>query len=532
MSWYKSPIRPIDPIVSDVQPEYPERYIRDNFEGTGLDLYTLPPAQDQSMWTLLTNVMPITDGTLHRRWGAQFFTTNAQFGGNTYGPYTRAYQYRNDLNGSTGTRRLIFMGGSFDVFNEDGTVYTASAFGTRPNPMFRGVLSRNWFYMCNTQSAFKWADMWNGVNFPNWGIAAPVGATSSVITSGPNPPTTATNIGSWSNPNNILVSDNTYAVESLATGITDGGDIQATGFGFAIPSNATITGFRVEVQAKATTSGSDVPELSILLLKAGVIYGGTSQLSGFQSLVSGAPETFISFGGNGDLFYGALWTPADVNASNFGVQIHPMVRPTSSGPATFNIDFVRVTVFYTTVTGAINATPGGGAGITLSLGRFYYCVFENSRTGHFSDLNPSSGSTGPLNNQNVNLTNIPVSGDNQVDKKVILATADGGDPSTLYLVAEIPNSSTTYTDSTPELTLLNNQIYVYTDQFGTEFGVANNTPPPLGQIMCKHKGRLWMAVQENLFFSKSVDELTLPDGFIAGKYEEAWPADSYFDVSN
>src|SRR5581483_5633359 len=192
-------------------------------------LYTLPPAQDQSMWTLLTNVMPITDGTLHRRWGAQFFTTNAQFGGNTYGPYTRAYQYRNDLNGSTGTRRLIFMGGSFDVFNEDGTVYTASACGTRPNPMFRGVLS------------------------PNWGIAAPVGATSSVITSGPNPPTTATNIGSWSNPNNILVSDNTYAVESLATGITDGGDIQATGFGFAIPSNATITGFRVEVQAKATT---------------------------------------------------------------------------------------------------------------------------------------------------------------------------------------------------------------------------------------------------------------------------------------
>ena len=35
-----------------------------------------------------------------------------------------------------------------------------------------------------------------------------------------------------------------------------------------------------------------------------------------------------------------------------------------------------------------------------------------------------------------------------------------------------------------------------------------------------------------MFFTKSVSELTLPNGFIAGKSEESWPGTNYFDVSD
>jgi hypothetical protein len=100
----------------------------------------------------------------------------------------------------------------------------------------------------------------------------------------------------------------------------------------------------------------------------------------------------------------------------------------------------------------------------------------------------------------------------------------------------IPNATTTVIDNTPDPTLVLEQILLFTDQFGNEFGVTQNTPPPSGTLAIKHQGRLWMTgvpgSTHSIFFSKSVTELTLPDGFIAGKYEEAWPGDNYFDVSD
>lgn len=81
-----------------------------------------------------------------------------------------------------------------------------------------------------------------------------------------------------------------------------------------------------------------------------------------------------------------------------------------------------------------------------------------------------------------------------------------------------------------------NQVLAYTDQFGNTYGVALNSPPPAGSLLIKHQGRLWMAgvtgATHSVYFSKSTSELTLPNGFIAGKYEEAWPASNYFDVSD
>ena len=177
-------------------------------------------------------------------------------------------------------------------------------------------------------------------------------------------------------------------------------------------------------------------------------------------------------------------------------------------------------------------TAAAGA-VTLVAGRTYFLIFKNSTTGHLSDLSPASLTTGPQTSQQFNFTGLDVSADGQVDKKIILATADGNDETTLYFVGEINNATTTFTDNTPETTLLTNQVYLSTDILdGTEHGVADNTPPPAAGILpIKHRGRLFMANGRTTYFSKSLDELTTSTGFTAGKYEEAWPTDHFFDIS-
>lgn len=175
--------------------------------------------------------------------------------------------------------------------------------------------------------------------------------------------------------------------------------------------------------------------------------------------------------------------------------------------------------------------PIGGGAITLINGRKYAVVFKNSTTGHLSDLSPFSASTGPLTSQNIPLSSIPVSADAQVDRKLILATLDGGDETTLYLLADLPNATTTLTDNIPDTTLVTQNIYLETDESGVEHGVADNTPPPLMTLPTKHKGRLYGAVGQFLYFSKNVDEVTTSTGTVAGRYEECWPATYFMDVS-
>jgi hypothetical protein len=180
---------------------------------------------------------------------------------------------------------------------------------------------------------------------------------------------------------------------------------------------------------------------------------------------------------------------------------------------------------------AVASTTSGA--ISLVTGRYYYVVFVNSVTGDISDLSPLSAFTGEIKDGGVLLYNIPVSPDSQVDQKIILATADGGDTDTLYFLAEIPNSQTTYSDTTPEPTLLENNVYQYTDSNGVDHGVVGNWQPPAnGSYPIVHRGRLFMANGQSLFFSKSLDELVTSTGIIAGRYEEDWPPGNVINISN
>jgi len=173
----------------------------------------------------------------------------------------------------------------------------------------------------------------------------------------------------------------------------------------------------------------------------------------------------------------------------------------------------------------------GTGPITLLKGRQYFFVYGNTTTGHFSDLSPVSVSTGPISGGAVPIQGLVDSPDLQVDTKVLLATADGGDQTTLYEVGQIPKGVTIFTDTLTEAFLVTQQVFLSVDNTGTEHGVTGNEPPPNGSFLIKHRGRMYMVVGTFLFFSKSLADLVTATGFIPGKYEEAWPPEFQLDIS-
>ena len=611
MSFYQSPIRPFDPVIQDIGGGG-SRYLRDNFSNSGQDSYSEPPAQDQSMWALLKNIMPLTKGTLQRRWGYNVLANGLLSRAN------KLYSFQRD---SDGLRLIVATGGtSPQAFTEGGVVYNPAIYSPTSSSLVRMVASRSYAYFFNSYAGDL--KKWNGSNndgVSNIGIG--VNLVTSGATFGPNVPGTATDVGdhqiAWTNPNNAKVVDGSVATITVPDGSTKlPNTLRLTNFGLATTGLAVV-GIKVDVTYDAANANA----LQINLTKDNGIGSPTAYGSTKTAVSNPSGLTTISFGGPTDL-WGGVWTTGDTQSASFGCDLHftsitapgyvgsvvmtnagswtgtlnggsfdappsgttavatPSGVTNSGAPNYLNsatglnisnkgsgytgngstvvthfttaggtppagtgtivtdgkvmsaaVDGVKITVYVQAGAGVVVGSTAGAGTVNLTIGRVYYEAFKNSLTGHYSGLSAASASTGPLTNKQIALT-LDQCTDPQVDTNVILATADGGDPSILYLVAEVPASQTSYTDNLTEQQLTNNQVLLFTDDFGTETGIADNDPPPVaGGLVAKHQGRLWMAQGQNLFFSKSVADLTMPNGFIAGKYEEAWPADNYFDIS-
>lgn len=515
MAFYKQPIHPLDPVVEDDKDSGASRYFRDTFNDTGQDSHTEPPAQDPSLWESLLNVMPITRGGLDCRWGYDTFAQSTLLSVNRLATFQRDTDQ---------LRTIMEMGTFVRALGEDGSTYNPTVFTPSNTPRLVNSRSYGYFFSGNATDLQKWDGSPTG-GVSNWGITFP--SIIGTLSAGPDLPTIASAGAGWSNPTFALANDATYASATSATTTTS---LSLSSFGFVIPIDATILGIVVEINARAvvaTGTGSFPVFYWATLTKNGVPVGNTEQVALTPSTDPGSQSYFL--GGSVDL-WGTSWSPNDIDNSTFGVNIQGF-NEFGGRTINFAVNYVTIKVFFTGNIEAIAVADGGAGQVTLTIGRIYYVTFNNSTVGHYSDLGPASASTGPKTNGQISLSTIPVSSDPQVDQKVILATSDGGDPSQLFQLAIIPNAQTTYTDNTPEDSLDLNQVYLFTDEFGNDFGVAGNTPPPTGSICTKHKGRLWMAVGQNLYFSKSITELTLPDGFIAGKYEECWPQDNFLDIS-
>jgi len=153
----------------------------------------------------------------------------------------------------------------------------------------------------------------------------------------------------WSNPDNAKVSDNVYAVAVLGIVAPFTSHwLKATDFGFSIPNDAIITGIVVGCEAKVNVAGWILDYVRIV--KGGIIKTSNKTLATYTPT-----ESYKSTGSSSDL-WGETWTPAEINASDFGVAIS-----TYGGVIeyTISIDHIQMTVYYTenrlTATGRITS---------------------------------------------------------------------------------------------------------------------------------------------------------------------------------
>jgi hypothetical protein len=146
----------------------------------------------------------------------------------------------------------------------------------------------------------------------------------------------------WSNPGNGTVADGAYAFVTLPDngqfGFTGSRYLNASGFGFAIPSGAVIRGIRVEVRQHRDPFGFVVWDDAIILRKNGV-RTGLDRAFGDDFTIA---DAYRYYGGPTDL-WGTSWTPSDINAVGFGASI---AVATHSPPETAYVDDIRIGVYY------------------------------------------------------------------------------------------------------------------------------------------------------------------------------------------
>lgn len=175
---------------------------------------------------------------------------------------------------------------------------------------------------------------------------------------GPSYPATVADLANgdgWTNPNNVKVSDGTFAVgSSTSGGLSLTGTLKNTAFGFSIPSGATINGISVEVNVKSS-GASTVQDDLVRLYKAGTLVGSNL---GPNTTISTSSST-ITYGGSANL-WGTTWSYTDINDSGFGVGIG--YTQTSFLGAQASVDFVRITITYTPL--ATDPTQTGISSVT------------------------------------------------------------------------------------------------------------------------------------------------------------------------
>ena len=147
----------------------------------------------------------------------------------------------------------------------------------------------------------------------------------------------------WTSPGNVTAEDGVFTVSPAPPAGTPGSLLKTTQYGFSIPSNATIVGFRIRIKGKLTLGLDIENNTQVGLTKDGSSLAGTADGSfGF----SGTNTAYERPDGVTETWLGSTtWTPAEVNATTFGV----LVWGINAGAATNSqqVDVVQVKVFYT-----------------------------------------------------------------------------------------------------------------------------------------------------------------------------------------
>ena len=178
-------------------------------------------------------------------------------------------------------------------------------------------------------------------------LAAPPAFASTPA--GPSNGSTFANVSSgtgsyaWTNTSNAQTSNGIYATSTITSNGFDTEYLEATGFNFDIPAGATINGIQVRVDRNQYCTGtctSSVTDYSVKLVQGGTIVGNEEASTTSWTTT----ETTADYGGSADM-WGVAWTPAQINASNFGFVFS--AKRNSGGTRTAEVDYMAMTVYYT-----------------------------------------------------------------------------------------------------------------------------------------------------------------------------------------
>jgi hypothetical protein len=155
--------------------------------------------------------------------------------------------------------------------------------------------------------------------------------------------------------------------------------LKATNYGFSIPTNATVTGVKVEIE-RVTFGATDVRDHEVKLVKGGSVVGDNHASGTNWSLT----EAYYGYGGATDL-WGTTFTPAEINNSGFGMVLS-VENVGGGGPA---VDHIRITVYYTLTTLAITARVFASDNTTVRA-----TLFDNTASGVDSSWDESGTAHG------------------------------------------------------------------------------------------------------------------------------------------
>ncbi len=192
------------------------------------------------------------------------------------------------------------------------------------------------------------------------GLGCPSGGSSS---EGANNAGVGESTGSgaeWSDPGNITEAGSPYATAGVGGAAGDRSQyLKASDFGFNIPSGSTIDGIVVVINRMVNnTSGDRIDDVVRLVDETGTLVGDNNAYTS-----SNWPGSFDTrtYGANNDNWNAGL-SADDINDSDFGVVVS--VYCSSGSERTFTIDYIQITVYYTTPSGTLDwytASSGGTA---------------------------------------------------------------------------------------------------------------------------------------------------------------------------
>ena len=153
--------------------------------------------------------------------------------------------------------------------------------------------------------------------------------------------TTGVGTNSWSKPTRAYSSNNSYATSSLDG--TTSVYLKCTGYGFSIPTGATINGIKVNVERKSnSTADGGSKDAAMRIVKAGSI--GTQD----RSTSTGYTTSDVSEAhGSATDLWGTTWTPADINATTFGAAFAATKSSSAGYRHTVSVDVISIAVDYT-----------------------------------------------------------------------------------------------------------------------------------------------------------------------------------------